>query len=91
MVENKNFIKIGQTYIDLSLLVTLRFIADKKGYIKMFLYFVSRDVPVMVKIRNKNELSELFLQLDAYLDSTLKDSLTRLIDEVDNLKHKNKE
>lgn len=82
----KNFIKVGINYIDLAPLCSFRFIPDNKGYIKAYLYFLGRETPVLIKIKNRNELAELFIALDAYLDNTLKESLNKLIDEIDKMR-----
>lgn len=81
----KNFLKLGATYIDAYLLCSMNFKPDKSGYVTAVLHFLSKDKPVFVKVKDKNELAEFFLQLDSFLDGELKSSLVKLIDQIDEL------
>lgn len=82
----KSFLKIGTTYFDIGPLCSFNFYPDKHGYVIMFLHFLSKDQPIKVKIKNKNELSEFFYGLDKYIDQDFRESLMALIEEIDKLK-----
>lgn len=82
----KQFLKIGTTYFDLASLCSFRFYPDYKGYIKMYMYFLSRETPIKVNIKNKNELSEFIYRLDTYMDEDMRGSLQALIDQIDKMK-----
>ena len=87
---NKSFLKVGNTFFDIGPLCSFNFYPDKKGYIMMNMYFLSKDKPVRVKIRNKNELSELLYGLDKYIDPDFRESLMALINEIDKIKQSEK-
>ena len=70
----KSFLKIGTTYFDIGPLCSFNFYPDKHGYVIMFLHFLSKDQPIKVKIKNKNELSEFFYGLDKYIDQDFRES-----------------
>lgn len=96
VITGKNFLKVGTTYFDLTTLCSFKFYPDYKGYIKMHMYFLSRETPIKVNIRNKNELCEFIYRLDAYLDEEMRGSLQSLIEQIDKMKqddnklHRNK-
>ncbi len=82
----KHFLKVGTTYFDLSTLCSFRFYPDYKGYIKMYMYFLSRETPVRVNIKNKNELCEFIYRLDTYMDEEMRGSLQALVEQIDKMK-----
>lgn len=82
----KHFLKVGTTYFDLSTLCSFRFYPDYKGYIKMYMYFLSRETPIRVNIKNKNELCEFIYRLDAYMDEEMRGSLQALVEQIDKMK-----
>jgi hypothetical protein len=82
----KHFLKVGTTYFDLSTLCSFRFYPDYKGYIKMYMYFLSRETPIRVNIKNKNELCEFIYRLDTYMDEEMRGSLQALVEQIDKMK-----
>ena len=81
----KTFIKAGEAYIDIKNTLAFKF-KKSNPYVKILVYFKNTDKPIEFEIKNRNELSLLFLELEYFFDDpNLLSSLNALMDEIENL------
>lgn len=80
----KSFIKVGHQYVDIKECVSFYFVKDPTGYVEVNFIFLSNIDPLKVKIKNKNELSFFFLELENFFDDPmLIGNLKALMKEID--------
>lgn len=88
-INEKSFILSGDSFIDIKNVASFTFINDPDGYIYAIYYMIGSAIEdaIATKIANRNELSQLFLQLEHFFDDPiLKDKLMPLINKIEMLK-----
>lgn len=79
----KSFIKAGDGYLDIKNCVGFKLMKDPKGFVSMQCFFKEKKEPLYFKIKDENQLSLLFLELEFFFDDpNLLASLRNLMDDI---------